>query len=234
MEGAETSNIYKLAGLPLTPAGIEELIIELFDGKIVERHEIVSAVEKVHHERGGIAPRAANLASSVKKALQGLKDRGVANNPMTGFWKIESGTAKHPIEILAESTVEIPAPVEHLDAEMVLGEGPSSVYLYFFPTYRSLALKDGRSTWPCKVGLSERDPISRIYSQVSTALPEPPTIGLLLRTSLPSQWEKAIHTVLALRGRVIEDAPGAEWFETSVSEVVEIIRFINPAIDTKI
>ena len=224
---APTGDGYKLRGLPITSTGIQELILELFLGKTVERHEIVAAVEKTHLERGGAASRT-KVTNTVMRSLASLRDGGYASNPAHGFWRLSNrqGT-QEATQALVLPCMEIEAVPR---AEATLGIGESSVYLYYYPTYRRDAQNNGRKTWPCKIGRSDRDPINRIYSQASTALPEPPVIGLLLRTSLPSQWEHVLHYILALRGRIVEDAPGEEWFNTSPDEIVELIVYIDPAL----
>jgi hypothetical protein len=227
---AEISGLgYKWQGLPLTPAAIQALAIELFSGQTVERHQIVAAVEQAHTDRGGSPARTADFARSVKKALSNLKDAGRADNPAYGFWRIlaidgQPATAS-AIESVAVAEEDL-TPV----ADIALGQGKASVYLYYYPAYRREAERNGVPVWPCKIGLSERDPVARVMSQASTAMPELPQIGLLLRTPLPSQWEDVIHGVLALRGRTLEEAPGSEWFITSPSEVAEIIHYIAPDI----
>jgi hypothetical protein len=229
-EAGASETGYKWQGLPITPAAIQELAVTLFAGKTVERQEIVAAVEQAHAARGGAPARTADFARSVKKALAGLKDAGRAENPTHGFWRILEADGQHTTTCAMESDAAIEEDLPPA-AELTLGEGKSFVYLYYYPAYRREAERNGSVFWPCKVGLSERDPVARVMSQASTAMPEAPQIGLLLRTSLPSQWEGVIHGVLALRGRTVEDAPGSEWFSTSPGEVAEIIRYIAPEIE---
>lgn len=230
-EASSNGAIYKLHGLPITPVHIRQLVVELFAGQSLETHQIVNVVEQTHRERGGAASRAADFSRQVRKALSYLREVGLAENPATGFWRIAPSAAKR----IDEPVTQLPEEEEldssdHVDAEIIIGSGASSVYLYYFPAYRILATHNRHATWPCKIGRSDRDPLNRIYSQASTAIPEPPIIGILLRTNLPSQWEKAIHNTLALRGRIIEDAPGDEWFNTSIDEVLDIIRYIDPSL----
>ena len=115
----------------------------------------------------------------------------------------------------------LPAP------ELITGEGDESVYLYCYETYRRLAEIEGRRLFPCKIGRSERDPLLRVLSQSSTALPEIPTIARLFRTNDSSALEAAIHSILSLRDREVEDSPGTEWFLTSPREVDDIVRFVS-------
>ena len=127
-----------------------------------------------------------------------------------------------PIEIQSDEMLpSVPAP------EVIIGEGDNSVYLYYFENYRKLADIEGRQEFPCKIGRSERDPILRVLSQSSTALPEVPTIARLFKTNDGSALETAIHAILSLRGKEIEDSPGTEWFLTSPDEVDAIVRFVN-------
>jgi T5orf172 domain len=219
---------YQLKGLPITPAGIKGLILELFNGQTVERNVIVKAVNELHLRRGGEPARAADFPRSVKKALSELKETGIATNPSFGFWRISDSQIPKILPEMMEVSHEESAP--RIEAEITIGAGDSTVYVYYYRAYRLIAERDGKSTWPCKIGRSDRDPVSRIYSQASTALPEAPTIGLLLCTPLPSQWESVLHDILAIRGRIVEEAPGEEWFDTSPNELVEIIRYIDPSI----
>ena len=83
---------------------------------------------------------------------------------------------------------------------------------------------------PCKIGRTDRDPVARVLAQAATALPERPHIALVIRTSFALAWEAALHGVLTLRGRRIEDAPGAEWFLTSPDEVYELAVLFDPSL----
>src|SRR5688572_1457646 len=80
---------YPLHGLPLTPTGVQKLILELFSGQTLERHQIAAAIEKMHLERGGAASRT-NVTNVVMRALAALRDSGQASNPTHGFWRITS------------------------------------------------------------------------------------------------------------------------------------------------
>ncbi len=115
-------------------------------------------------------------------------------------------------------------------ADVELGFGPSAVYAYYLPTYRLRAHDLGEKSWPCKIGRTDRDPLSRVSSQAATALPERPHIALIIRTSHPGAWEAAMHDVLTLRGLQIENSPGVEWFLTSPAEILELATAFDPSI----
>jgi hypothetical protein len=42
-----------------------------------------------------------------------------------------------------------------------------------------------------------------------------------------SPTELAIHNILKARGKHREDAPGREWFNTTIAEIKEIIEFVT-------
>ncbi|WP_370873527.1 GIY-YIG nuclease family protein [Peribacillus cavernae] len=66
-----------------------------------------------------------------------------------------------------------------------------------------------------------------MLSQVSTALPEMPTIEYIIKTSDASLLETMLHSILKIRGKKIENSPGSEWFDTNPEEVIELIEFVN-------
>ena len=217
---------YRYAGQPLTPGIAEDLILELFTGRITERQKIVDAVTRAHRDRGGLDARAKDTPRLVKKALSNMQRDGLAENPSFGQWRImgpNPGTGvAAPTEVATEEvTASLPS------AEILTGEGDESVYLYCYETYRRLAEMEGRRLFPCKIGRSERDPLLRVLSQSSTALPEIPRIARLFKTHDSSALEAAIHSILSLRGREVEDSPGTEWFLTSPQEVDDIVRFVG-------
>jgi len=222
---------YRYQGQPLMPAGIQELILELFSGETVERQVIVESVRNAHISRGGAEPRTADFPRSVKKALANLKLAGIATNPSFGFWQIKSRDGV-VIQLLPISNETDDPEDESLDlepdADVVLGTGTSAVYVYYYNTYREYALQSNLDRWACKVGRTDRCPLNRVLSQAATALPEYPHIAIILRTSKLSPWESVIHDILTIRGHAKNDAPGSEWFITSPSEILDIIRIIQP------
>ena len=148
----------------------------------------------------------------------------VSTNPAFG--------APPPSELAIENESDL-AP----QAEIEHGSGDESVYLYCFETYREIAKHKKEACFPCKIGRSSVDPVSRVLSQASTALPEYPTIIRLYRTSESRSLEAIIHGTLTLRGKYLETSPGTEWFLPSPEEVDEIFfriaekspKEINPA-----
>ena len=51
------------------------------------------------------------------------------------------------------------------EAEEIVGEGPSAVYVYFAEAERRLAAFEGRERWPCKVGFTTGDVMHRVKQQ---------------------------------------------------------------------
>ncbi len=95
------------------------------------------------------------------------------------------------------------------------------IYAFSFPAI----VKDG--VFPIKVGKTTGDVASRVSDQCkgSAAFEAPKVLG-----SWPVKrvgpTELAIHNILKARGKHKEDAPGREWFNTTVAEVKAIIDFV--------
>lgn len=106
--------------------------------------------------------------------------------------------------------------------EIVVGDGPESVYLYFYQNDKERALSKGADVWECKIGFSVGDYWSRICKQ-KTAMPRYPTVGLLIRTKHAASLESAIHVHLS---DCKIDCPGDEWFLTSPGRVKEAVESI--------
>ncbi len=186
-------------------------------------------------KRGGLPAKRSNIRSSIDEALRVLQKAGAVENPSRGYWKIlPTNTAVAPE---GPQTTEISvSPVEHVSevlpdesvADVVLGQGPASVYLYYLPAYRTHAEKSGESRWPCKIGRTDQDPIQRVLSQAATALPEKPVVAVVFRTKYSAALEKAFHSVFTLRGLAMQDAPGSEWFLTSPDEVITLAKIFDP------
>jgi hypothetical protein len=100
-----------------------------------------------------------------------------------------------------------------------------TLYAFTFP----LLIKE-RGPYPIKVGLASGDADKRVMTQCRQAASfEQPRILRTWPTSRVRALELAVHNVLRVRGRWREDAPGKEWFDTTIDEVDEIIRFIGRA-----
>lgn len=97
--------------------------------------------------------------------------------------------------------------------------GSPSVYWYTFPAYRSAS-----GPYPIKIGRG-LDPEARIRAQV-TAMPEQPIILGKHEYANPDALERALHSVLILRGKRKADAPGAEWFMTTPAEIEALIKTV--------
>lgn len=97
-----------------------------------------------------------------------------------------------------------------------IGEGSGAVYAYGY------ACAGDR----LKVGSTEVDTIQRIAAQITTSTPDKPVLLLEIRTNECRCLEKAIQSILEVRGRKILGA-GTEWFKTSREEVLTIYEFVR-------
>lgn len=98
------------------------------------------------------------------------------------------------------------------------------IYAYSFP---SIVRKDGK--FPIKVGLTTTgNADARVSLQCKTTCCfEFPVILGTWEVQRVAAVEDAIHSTLEARGSK-RDAPGTEWFDTTLEEIESIVRFVQP------
>ena len=133
----------------------------------------------------------------------------------SGMYRLKSST-----ELTEEAAEDVDEAIE--DRGEVEFNG--WIYAFTFP-----AIKRKNEPFPIKVGLtSAADVETRVLGQCKGAgFFEKPEILDRWQVKRVSQVEDAIHAVLKARGRWKEDAPGDEWFITTVDEVQSIVDFIG-------
>lgn len=117
----------------------------------------------------------------------------------------------------------VDAAIESGDEEA--GEGDGWIYAFSFPL---IVKTDG--VFPIKIGMTRGEVESRVSEQAKgSAAFEQPTILGRWQVKRVGPTELAIHNVLKARNRWREDAPGREWFNTTVSDIDSIIQFVQRA-----
>ncbi len=222
---------YQFKGIPITAAITEHLITSYLQGKKLRRSEIIDSVEKIHIDNGGLPAEAADFSRTVKKALQNLKNKNLAENPSSGWWSIKQNDDIEDLSAQVSSDLgnkEEPGENDQeYKIEAVMGDGDEAVYVYYYPAYKASALAAGKDHWLCKIGRTDRLPRIRISEQI-TGMPEQPVIGLVIKTDDSRAVETVIKNVLSLRGQWSEDSPGIEWFITSPDNVAQIYKLLVP------
>ena len=210
---------YKYYGIKLTPNVFKELLIEFFDGIQFKRDVAISKIIKYHHENGGII-KDVNGVAVFKKATQKMRNTGLENIGY-GVWVLNY--KKNDVSL---DVAEIEKPNISIEPDKNIGTGSNSVYIYYFDTYRVFAESRGEKYWQCKIGRTDSEPLQRIFNQSGTSFPELPHVALVIYCDRPQQLETTLHSILKLRNRWIETAPGNEWFYTNPSEIENIYNSI--------
>lgn len=216
-------------------------LVEVLEANgVATREQLIQHVEVAWAEAGNPPIDRAKTTTRVKKALQVLRQQGIAENFTYGYWRLTaSGDEEAALEALDDSTRNDdgetasllmlspldPAREDVFTPEATCGEGEQSVYAYYLPTYRRLAEIAGDSRWPMKVGMTTTSVSTRIGGQL-TALPEGPVVGVVLRSSNAALLEKVLHGILSIRGRQVNNGGGTEWFLTSPDELVSLHRMV--------
>ena len=207
---------YEFIGLSLTPTVFSRLLIQLFDGMQFDRQTVISKVVDYHLSNGGIVKPGCNPISAFKRATLNLrkKDIGLVNKGQ-GVWELHYHEPKL-VEVVRGSS-EIEEAVYSVDE--ILGEGPNAVYVYYYDVYRELVRINGETSWPCKIGRTDCNPIQRIMGQAGTCYPELPHVALIIYCDDSNVLEAVFHNIMKVKDRWMADAPGKEWFITSPDEI---------------
>jgi T5orf172 domain len=126
-----------------------------------------------------------------------------------------------------KSDVDIQQEMEEteLDAEAdeEVTEFDGWIYAFSFP----VLIKDGFA-FPIKIGMTIKDVELRVaYQCKSSATFENPVILSRWQVKRVGAVESAIHATLKSRGKWRENVPGTEWFDTTLSEIETIVKFIT-------
>ena len=99
------------------------------------------------------------------------------------------------------------------------------IYAYSFPSIKKLNGK-----FPIKVGLTTTgDSAARVTQQCrQTCCFEYPIVLKTWEVLRVAAVEDAIHSTLEARGSK-RQAPGTEWFDTTIEEIESIVQFVQPA-----
>jgi len=228
-----TVDNYQFKGMPFSGHILIELAPKLFNGQLKESKTILEESIKYHLDNGGKKRVGKQRVTALlSNSLNTLKKNGLATTPSKGWWKIGTNNGATVEEEISEEIVEniihdlTPTNEPEQKPDTVIGDGSKAVYVYYLPIYRHVAEQKKENVWQCKVGKTDGEPLQRILQQASTALPERPHIAIQIKTNLPHELEKAIHHILTLRGRKIDNLPGQEWFLTSPDEVLSIYDFV--------
>ena len=109
----------------------------------------------------------------------------------------------------------------------IYGHGNQAVYIYYYKRYQTDYQKEGYEQWPCKIGFSKQNAISRVEKQVITSSPEKPIIGAIIKTNDGYLLEQTLHSILKLFHQQIQNATGKEWLMTNPQEIINLCRILR-------
>jgi len=143
------------------------------------------------------------------------KNTGMLTNVGNGVFRLPS-EADLKSEDLLNAAID-----DEEDSES--SEFDGHVYAFSFPSI----VKAGQA-FPIKIGKTVGDVAARIQDQCKgSASFENPVILGSWAVQRVGPTELAIHNVLKARGKWRENAPGREWFDTTMDEVSAIVKFVT-------
>jgi hypothetical protein len=112
-----------------------------------------------------------------------------------------------------------------IDEEIAEEAGPTTdgwIYAFTFPEL----IKD--EPFPIKIGMTIRDVEERVADQCTgSAIFSTPKILKSWRVQKVSLTERTVQSLLKLSGQWKSDAPGSEWFVTTLAEIERIVGIVQ-------
>jgi hypothetical protein len=168
------------------------------------------------------AERVDTIGSTLRFFVQ-LHAKRLPNSPF--LWLGDGGMYR----LKGDQDLEIEMEEAELEAteEDEIEEGESEfdgwIYAFSFPV---LLTKD--NPFPIKIGKTIKDVEDRVaYQCKGSATFDNPVILGRWQVKRVSSVESAIHAILKSKGKWREHVPGTEWFNTTISEVETIVKFIQ-------
>lgn len=215
---ATRSNAYRLARYVILP----EITAEVPIGETVLMRDKVAefAPRYVTAEQASILiPKAKAEGSDKFISIVRFFAHYFADEMPTDWENVGRGNFKRvDAEAVAEQVIESADEDDCGDVEF-----NGWVYAFSFP-----AILKNNESFPIKVGKTITDVDARVYDQAKgSALFEKPVVLGKWQVKRVGHAELAVHNVLKARGKWIEDAPGREWFLTTLAEISAIVEFIT-------
>ena len=108
---------------------------------------------------------------------------------------------------------------------VVINEGGQEfVYLYFYGTYKDIAMMNDVIQWPCKIGRTDQHPLVRIRQQLNASTPELPEVAVVFQCDNSRALENLIHNYMKLHNRFLVHSFNQEWFNTNPDEVETVVK----------
>lgn len=155
--------------------------------------------------------------SSIVRFYVGFLAKGLNH-----FQNLGGGYFRAHTEADVSENALVDAEIESGDEEEA-GEFDGWIYAFSFP---SIVKTD--AVFPIKIGKTVGDVEARVADQAKgSASFESPKILGRWKVKHVDTSELAVHFVLKARNKWRGDAPGREWFDTTVAEVESIINFVS-------
>lgn len=225
MTASSVDSVYPYRGVELKPHMLCELAEKYFPpGSILQRKWLIDDAPRIHLELGG-RPTTADATSQAKKARATLLSGDWEEAGYGSIRRIGDPQTLSSDEILEQSSETSESAI--LTADEWFGSGEQIVYCYTFPSYIELAALKGDDRMPMKIGKTSTSCLDRVSLQCGVSNPERPVVPLAIRVDNATAYERAIHRILIIWNRWMDDAPGTEWFMTSKNEILAVVRFLD-------
>jgi T5orf172 domain len=140
------------------------------------------------------------------------------------------GKEKNIIEVVERGLYQMPSGEQVVDDDVIEEEIAEEaglttegfIYAFSFPELVR------NEPFPIKIGMTIRDVEERVADQCKgTAIFSQPKILKSWPVQKVSLTERTVHGLLKLSGQWKSDAPGAEWFVTTLAEIERIVEIVQ-------
>lgn len=184
--------------------------------RVIERH---LSPEQLAIEMPAAEANRIDTIYGTLKFFVALHSKRLPNSPFV--WLGEGGMYRLKSEVDIQQEMEETELDAEDDEETVEFDG--WIYAFSFPV---LVKESG--AFPIKIGRTINDVEGRVAHQCKgSAIFENPVVLGRWQVKRVGAVESAIHATLKSRDKWRENVPGTEWFDTTLSEIETIIKFIT-------
>ena len=215
----DTDNKYKYENQRLNADTFADVLVAIYDHDTFTKESVISNIQQIHQQKNGDCTNTnweALFQTAINSVLQGYLIR------MDNRYKLSYASTDDIIDDMEWDRIEEVEIPKEISCDRIIGTGTGAVYVYYYDTHKDYYMKNGYLVWPCKIGMSNTDPMKRIFSQIGTVSPEWPHPALIIYTNKPKVLETMLHAALKIQGAQIENGPDREWFMTTPETVKEI------------
>lgn len=167
----DTDNKYKYENQRLNADTFADVLVAIYDHDTFTKESVISNIQQIHQQKNGDCTNTnweALFQTAINSVLQGYLIR------MDNRYKLSYASTDDIIDDMEWDRIEEVEIPKEISCDRIIGTGTGAVYVYYYDTHKDYYMKNGYLVWPCKIGMSNTDPMKRIFKQVADILSKYP------------------------------------------------------------